>query len=162
MIRIDAPSIAGSKLAMAARSFELLGGGILRYGLMLLLLGIGILKFTEPEAVAIEPWVSHSPFLNWLYNVTSVQGASDLIGTVEITIALLLAAYRWFPRLSAIGSLGASITFLLTLSFLFTTPALSPDAAGFLMKDFMLLGAALWTAGESLRRAQSTATADTH
>jgi reactive chlorine resistance protein C len=144
---------AGHVFALGARPFEVLGGGILRYGLVLLLVGIGWLKFTEAEALAIQPWVAHSPFLGWLYGVTTVQGASNLIGVVEITLGALLAVGRWWPRLSAIGSLGAAGQFLITLSFLFTTPGLSPDAQGFLLKDFMLLGAALWTAGESLRAA---------
>jgi uncharacterized membrane protein YkgB len=144
-----------ARTARAARLFDLVGGGILRYGLVLLLVGIGGLKFTEMEAAAIQPWVAHSPFLGWLYGVTSVQGASNLIGVVEIAIGILLAVFRWFPRLSAIGSIGASITFLITLSFLFTTPDLSPDGAGFIFKDFMLFGAALWTAGQSLQAAES-------
>jgi uncharacterized membrane protein YkgB len=130
---------------------------VLRYGLVLLLVGIGLLKFTEAEALAIQSWVAHSPFLGWLYSVTTIQMASNLIGIVEITLGSLLAVSRWWPRLSAVGSIGASVTFLITLSFLFTTPDLSPDAQGFLMKDFMLFGAALWTAGESLRRAQARA-----
>jgi reactive chlorine resistance protein C len=50
-----------------------------------------------------------------------------------------------------IGSLGATIMFALTLSFLFTTPGLSPEWQGFLMKDLVLLGAAVWTAADSLR-----------
>ena len=48
----------------------------------------------------------------------------------------------------------AAGTFLVTLSFLVTTPgALSPTSpfGGFLMKDIMLLGAALFTAGEAWR-----------
>jgi uncharacterized membrane protein YkgB len=145
---------AGHPLAIGARPFEVLGAGILRYGLVLLLAGIGLLKFTEAEALAIQPWVAHSPFLGWLYAVTSVQGASNLIGVVEVTLGALLAVHHWWPRLSAAGSLGATIQFLITLSFLFTTPSLSPDAQGFLIKDVMLLGAAVWTAGESLRAAE--------
>jgi uncharacterized membrane protein YkgB len=143
------------RFALGARPFEVLGGGILRYGLVLLLVGIGLLKFTEAEALTIQPWVAHSPFLGWLYGVTSVRGASNLIGVVEITLGVLLAVWRRWPRLSALGSLGAAGQFLITLSFLVTTPGLSPDTQGFLLKDFMLLGAALWTAGESLRAAQS-------
>lgn len=57
------------------------------------------------------------------------------------------------PALSALGSLIASGTFLVTLSFLVTTPGvLAPDHpfGGFLMKDLILLGAALYTAAEAL------------
>lgn len=53
------------------------------------------------------------------------------------------------PRLSAIGSLGASGMFVVTLSVLFTTPNIG-EGAPFLLKDLTLLGAALWSAGEAL------------
>ena len=46
----------------------------------------------------------------------------------------------------------AGFTFLVTLSFLVTTPGVfAPDSpiGGFLMKDLILLGAALYTAGEA-------------
>ena len=144
------------RFAFAARPFELLGGAILRYALVLFLVGFGLAKFTEAEASMIQPWVASSPFLGWLYAVTSVRGASDLIGVVEVTLGGLLAIRRWWPRLSVIGSLGAMFTFLITLSFLFTTPGLSPDTQGFLMKDVILLGAAAWTASDSLRAAERT------
>src|SRR6188472_1846694 len=127
--QIERPRATHPAIDIGARVFERVGGGVLRYGLVLLLVGIGALKFTEAEALAIQSWVAHSPFLGWLYAITSVQGASNLIGAVEITIGILLAVHRWFPRLSAIGSVGASITFCITLSFLFTTPDLSPDAS---------------------------------
>ncbi len=141
--------------ALRARPFEIVGGGILRYGLVLLLVLIGLLKFTEAEALAIQPWVAHSPFLGWLYALLSVQAASAVIGVIEIVIGVLLAVSRWWPRLSAIGSLGAMATFAITFSFLFTTPGLSPDTQGFLMKDVMLFGAAVWSAGDALRHAEA-------
>ena len=139
------------RVMLRARPFELVGGAILRYGLVLFLILFGVAKFTEGEAHTIQPWVANSPFLSWLYAITSVQGASNLIGLVEITIGVLLAVRPWWPRASVVGSFGAIITFLLTLSFLFTTPNLSPEWSGFLMKDLILVGAAIWTAGDSLR-----------
>jgi uncharacterized membrane protein YkgB len=144
-------------IATAARVLRSVGGGVLRYGLVLLLVGIGLLKFTEAEALAIQPWVAHSPFMGWMYSLLSVRMASDVIGVVEIVTGVLLAVHRWRPGLSAIGGLAAGVTFLLTVSFMFTTPDLSPDTQGFLMKDFMLFGAALWAAGESLTAAQTRA-----
>ena len=70
---------------------------------------------------------------------------------IEITIGVLLAARPWVPRVSVLGSLSAIVAFALTLSFLVTTPNLSPEWQGFLMKDLILVGAAIWTAGDSLR-----------
>jgi uncharacterized membrane protein YkgB len=113
------------------------------------LLFFGVLKWTAAEAKGIEPMVSHSPFLFWVYPTFGVQGGSEAIGVVELVIALLIALRRWVPRASAIGSTAAIGMFLVTLSFLVTTPHVG-ESAGFLLKDLTLLGAALWTAGEAM------------
>jgi uncharacterized membrane protein YkgB len=67
-----------------------------------------------------------------------------------------MAVRRWWPSLAFVGSLGAAVTFVFTFSFLFTTPNMSTELAGFLMKDLILLGAALWSAGEALQAQRST------
>lgn len=126
---------------------------VLRYGLAALLLLWGSMKFTAFEAEAIQPLVEHSPLLSWLYPSLGMRGTSSLIGVIEVGAALLICTRRWEPGLSAVGSLIAAATFLVTLSFLITTPgALSPTSpvGGFLLKDIVLLGAALDTAAEAL------------
>jgi uncharacterized membrane protein YkgB len=143
---------------VTGRTVEAVGGGLLRYGLVLILLSSGLAKFTPAEAQFIQPLVGHSPIMAWLYGITSVEGASDLIGAVEIVVALLLAAHRWLPALAAIGSTGGAVMFVITVSFLFTTPNLSPEMLGFLSKDVLLLGIAVWLTGESLRAAQADET----
>ena len=88
-----------------------------------------------------------------MYQILSVQWASNFFGFFGITTGILVALRRFFPTGSAIGSLAGIVIFLTTLSFLFTTPgALAPgsDVGGFLMKDVILLGAAASTAGEAL------------
>jgi len=138
-------------------TIEAVGTGILRYGVVFLLLVIGALKFAEFEAKAIQPLVANSPFMGWLYSILSVQGVSNLIGCTEIATAILIALRRFSPMASAIGSAIAVGIFSATLSFLFTTPGgLSPQgpAFGFLVKDIVLLGAAVYTAGEALRAAR--------
>jgi len=137
---------------------------VLRYGLVLLVLWFGLFKFTPTEAQAIQPLVANSPLLSWLYALTDVRGASRLIGIAEIMIALLIAARPISARASALGSLGATVMFLTTLSFLATTPGswgrvdgflVPTGAGGFLIKDLLLLGAALWTAYEALAASRS-------
>jgi uncharacterized membrane protein YkgB len=157
--RIEA-HLADARIA----TIETVGTGILRYGVAFLLLSIGALKFFAFEAKAIQPLVSHSPFMSWLYGVLSVQGVSNLIGSAEIATALLIVTRRISPRLSAIGSGIAVVIFSTTLSFLFTTPGgLSPEgpAFGFLVKDVVLLGASVHTAGEALRAARARTAAPT-
>jgi len=137
---------------------------VLRYGLVLLVLWFGLFKFTPTEAQAIQPLVANSPLLSWLYALTDVRGASRLIGIAEIVIALLIAARPISSRASALGSLGATVMFLTTLSFLASTPGswgrvdgflVPTGAGGFLIKDLLLLGAALWTAYEALTASRS-------
>ena len=125
------------------------GAFILRYSLVFFLLFFGALKWTAAEANGIQPMVSHSPFFFWLYPAFGVQRGSEVIGVIELVIGVLIGLRRWSPRLSAIGSLGASVMFVVTVSFLFTTPNVG-EGAPFLLKDITLLGAALWTASEAL------------
>jgi uncharacterized membrane protein YkgB len=131
-----------------------IGAFVLRYSLVFFLLFFGALKWTSAEAKGIEPMVSHSPFFFWLYPAVGVQTGSEVIGVIELAIACLIVVRRWAPRASAIGSIAASGMFVVTLSFLFTTPNIG-EGAPFLLKDLTLLGAALWTAGEALEAARS-------
>ncbi len=129
------------------------GLGILRYGLVFTLVLWGSFKFFEFEAAAIKPFIEHSPLLAWLNVALGIRKTSALLGVVEIAIGLLIALRRWFPRTSGVASLASSGMFLVTLSFLVTTPGVLNPASqtgGFLMKDLFLLGAALCTAAEAL------------
>lgn len=125
------------------------GAFVLRYSLVFFLLFFGALKWTPAEAKAIQPMVSHSPFFFWLYPAAGVQGGSEVIGVIELVIGILIAIRRWAPRASAVGSLAASGMFVVTLSFVVTTPNIG-EGAPFLLKDLTLLGAALWTASEAI------------
>jgi uncharacterized membrane protein YkgB len=123
---------------------------------------IGVLKFTAGEAQGIQPLVANSPLMFWLYRILSLQGVSNLIGLIEIAVAVLMALRPVSAKLSLIGSIGAIITFVLTVSFLFSTPGafqlshgfpMLGDAGQFLIKDLVLLGASVWTAAEAGRAA---------
>ncbi len=145
---------------------ERIGANLLRYGLVVILLWVGALKFTAYEAEGIQPLVTNSPLTSWGNAVIGMQGFAILIGIVEIVLALMILARSVSPKVSAIGSLGAAGMFLVTLSFALTTPGVwqqgygfpfpSPMPGQFLAKDLILLGAAVWTAGEALRAARHT------
>jgi reactive chlorine resistance protein C len=145
-----------------AARLEAIGGTVLRYGLVAILLYFGTCKFTVEEAKAIEPLVVNSPLFSWLHAALGTQGMSNVIGVAEIVIAVLIAARPLSPDISALGSLLSIGMFLSTLSLLFSTPGLwhvvdrfplpvTTADGGFLMKDVFLLGTAIWTAGEALR-----------
>ena len=139
---------------------EAVGRALARYGLVVVVGWIGLMKFTGYEAEGIRPFVANSPLMSWVYRFMSVQGFSAILGVVEVTIALLIAARPFSPRVSALGSALAVGMFLTTLSFLVTTPgvwepslggfpALSAVPGQFLIKDLALLGISLWTLGEA-------------
>jgi reactive chlorine resistance protein C len=145
-----------------SKTVEALGRNSARYGLVLVLLWIGGMKFTAYEAEGISAFVSNSPLMSWAYSLFSIRNFSALLGGTEIVVALLIAARPLSPRASLLGSAAAVGMFLTTLSFLMTTPGVWEASAGgfpalsvvpgqFLVKDFVLFGTSLWLTGSDLR-----------
>jgi uncharacterized membrane protein YkgB len=139
---------------------QAVGVTVTRYALVLVLFWIGAMKFTAYEAEGIRPLVSNSPLMSWLYSIFTVRAFASGLGAVEIVTALLIAIRPWSAKASAVGSAIAVLMFLTTLSFLFSTPGWEPTLGGFpalsaavgqfLLKDAVLLGAAIWSCGEAL------------
>jgi reactive chlorine resistance protein C len=97
---------------------EAVGRHSVRYGLVLVLLWIGGMKFTAYEAAGISGFVANSPLMSWAYSLFSIQGFSALLGVTEIVIALLIAAARPLSaRATLVGSASAVGMFLTTLNF---------------------------------------------
>lgn len=148
-------------IAESAVSVEQLGKAIVRWGLVLVLAWIGAMKFTAYEATGIEPLVSHSPLVGWMYDFLSVRSFSTMLGFIEIGTATLIALRSVSPKAAAIGSVLAIGLFATTLSFLLTTPGWEPSLGGFpalsampgqfLLKDIVLMGASVWCLGGSLK-----------
>jgi reactive chlorine resistance protein C len=161
-------SLSQPVLSSIANRVQAVSNYMLRYSLVVILLWIGAMKFTSVEAQAIRPFVENSPFFSWTYPIFGVQGLSNILGTIELLVGLMIATRPWFPRLSALGSLFAVGMFLSTLSFLITTPGAWADEIGgfpaigvvgqFLIKDLALLGIAIWSVGEAIRAAQDPQT----
>jgi reactive chlorine resistance protein C len=152
--------------SISQNTIDTVAGLLARYGLVIVIAWYGGLKFMDYEAQGIEPLVSASPFMGWLYNIFSVYTFSALLGVFELAAAVLLAVKPWWPKVSILGSLLAIMLFVATISFMFTTPgvfdatqggfpALSLDG-GFLMKDIALLGISVWTLADALRATRSS------
>jgi uncharacterized membrane protein YkgB len=149
-----------------ARSVQRLGCVAALVGVVLPLLLIGGLKFTQLEVAALKPLISGTPWLAWMYSVFGEAGASYALGVVEITTALLLIASPWFPRAGVVGGALSGLTFLVTSSLLFALPVWEESLGGFpalrgagqfLIKDVALLGISLVVMGESLAKTFGTA-----
>ncbi|MEU4366552.1 YkgB family protein [Micromonospora chersina] len=139
------------------------GLSVLRSALATNIVWIGALKFRQYEVENDEPLVTSSPLISRFREKLGAQKLSRLIGVTELIVGSLIAGKPLAPRASAIGSLGAVGMFLTTLSFLATTPKARQEGQGilslsllgqFLLKDTVLLGAALLTAADSLHAAR--------
>jgi uncharacterized membrane protein YkgB len=133
---------------------------VARYGLVIVLAWFGAMKFTSYESQGISHWVANSPLLSWAYHIVSIDAFGRLNGSIELITAALLAVRPWFPRVSVVGGVFATLFFVVTLSFMITTPGVGEASAGgfpvlsadgeFLMKDIANVGLALWLLADSI------------
>jgi uncharacterized membrane protein YkgB len=121
--------------------------GLLRLGLVIVLLWIGALKFVPYEADSIVPLVANSPIMSFVYrhrapeyqrymnregelNVAHRQWHESngtytfarALGVVIVFIGVLIALHPYRPQIAAVGSFLLVFMALTTLSFLITTP----------------------------------------
>ena len=154
--------VLGSGLNVLGERITNIGTHAIRFSIVVVLGWIGAMKFTAYEAGAIEGLVKSSPLVSWLYDVLSLQGASNLIGFVEIVTAILLLIGIKFPRVALIGALAAATTFFVTTTFLFSAPGWEASLGGFpylsvvpgqfLLKDIVLFAGSVFLVGDALKR----------
>jgi len=119
------------------------GKKAVRFGIVIVFLWIGGLKFFAYEADGVVPY---SPFMSFFYNhpaeykkhmnkegelvpvnhqwniENNTYGFADGLGTLLVVLAVLIALYKVAPLPSMIASILVFIMTLGTLSFLITTP----------------------------------------
>jgi uncharacterized membrane protein YkgB len=137
-------------------------------GVVLVLLLIGGLKFTQVEIDGLKPIIEPTPWLAWMYPAFGEAGASYVLGVVELATAVLLVLSPWFVRAGLVGGALAALTFFVTTTIMFAAPIWETASGGFpwinelgqfLIKDVALLGVALGVVAESLARGRSKARA---
>lgn len=135
---------------------------LLRWALVIVFLWFGGMKFTSYEANGIAPFISNSPFMSWMHAAFGVQGASEVVGILELATAAALIIGAFNPIASAVGAAMSCATFVTTLTFFVTTPGVAEPSAGgfpaisaapgqFLLKDVVLLTASLCLLLTSIR-----------
>ena len=126
------------------------------------------MKFTSYEANRIAPFIANSPIMSWLHLLLGVQGASYVIGVLELATAIALVAGAFNPFASALGAAMSCLIYLITLSFFLSTPGVAEPTAGgfpaisapigqFLLKDLVLLAASVCLLLASVRAVSSEA-----
>lgn len=151
---------------MAAK-LDRVGMGMLRLGLVVVLLWIGGLKFANYEADSIVPLVANSPLMSYMYHhpapeyhhymnkegeVIPAHHAWNVengtypvsygLGIVIMLIGVLIASYPVAPQVSAVGSFILILMACTTLSFLVTTPEVWVPAVGSATHGFPYLSGA--------------------
>lgn len=124
---------------------------LLTAGVVVVMLWIGAMKFTQIEADGIEGLMSTSPLFSWLYSIFSVLHASYFIGVIELVAVLAIFLAYWSRTAFAIGLFVAGATFVATQTFIISLPAYEthlgfPVLTGsgqFIVKDLVLLAASI-------------------
>src|ERR1700737_1081233 len=135
---------------------------LLRWSMVAIFIWFGIQKFTPYAAEAIAPLIAHSPFMSWL-SVFGGGGEARICGAVQLTAAAALIVGSVNPTASALGAAMACATFLLTTSFVLSTPGITQISPSgfpiistlleqFLLKDVALLAACLTLLVTAVRR----------
>jgi reactive chlorine resistance protein C len=151
----DASKSIVTRILTFASSLDRVGMGVLRLGLVVVLLWIGGLKFAAYEADSIVPLVANSPLISFVYHHPEPEYRHYLnkegelkpanrtwhrsngtypvsygLGAIIVSLGILIALYPVRPELSAIGSFLLIFMALTTLSFLITTPEVWVPALG--------------------------------
>src|SRR5260370_2798986 len=152
----DSKALSGvTRLYVAASRLDRVGMGVLRLGLIIVLVWIGGLKFAKYEADGIVPLVSQSPLMSFFYHHPAPEyrqymnkegelnaahrawhesngtyAFSRGLGIVIILIGLLIALHPVLPQVATVGSFLLIFMACTTLSFLVTTPEAWVPALG--------------------------------
>jgi len=148
-----APAI--KRLYIKAASLDRFGMGVLRLGLVTVLVWIGGLKFISYEADSIVPLVANSRLMSFLHHYPAPEYREHMnkegqaipanqqwnesngtypvsygLGVIIVSLGITIALYPIWPQVSAFGSLLLILMALTTLSFLVTTPEAWVPALG--------------------------------
>jgi uncharacterized membrane protein YkgB len=134
---------------------------VLRASMVIIFAFFGYTKWHQYAAQLMLPFISHSPFLFWLYPAFGLRGGTRFLGASEWPICALLFAGFWDKRFGALGALGSTVTFITTLTIIPFMPDGWDPAAGFpamagnvpfLMKDIVFLAVSIYLLKQDLVR----------
>ena len=138
--------------------FKASGVFILRYGLGLVIIWLGFLKFKNSEADYTYQLISGG-YLSWVLQYLTPYALNQIVAYLQIVIGVLIMLKPISRSLSFWGGLAAVIMLLFSVSMLFTSNVVWQTGYGFpelskvgqtILKDFVLFGAAAWCVGDSI------------
>lgn len=120
-------------------------------GIVLVMLWIGGMKFTQYEADGIEGLMRTSPLFSWIYDLFSVLHGSYFIGVIELIAVAGIALLPWSKNAYIAGLSIAALTFAATQTFVISLPAYETSmgfamltgSGQFIVKDLALLACSI-------------------
>ncbi|MCT4591525.1 MAG: DUF417 family protein [Carboxylicivirga sp.] len=143
---------------MIAKAFTNAGQFILRYGLAIAFIWLGLMKLKNSEADYLKQILANSALFKWLLKYLTSYAFSQVVAYLQIIIGVLIALKPVARKLSFWGGILASVVLLLSVASLFTSTFVWQSPYGFpelsklgqsILKDVVLLGAAMWCVGDS-------------
>ena len=134
---------------------------VLRTAMVIIFAAFGYTKWHPYAAHLMVPFISNSPFIFWLYPAFGFRGASRFLGASDWTMFVLLYAGFWDKQFGVLGSLGATGTFITTVTIIPFIPNGWDPVAGFpamtgdvpfLAEDVVLLAVAIYLLKHDLIR----------
>lgn len=141
------------------KTLLLFGQFLFRYGLGIMLIWIGIMKFRNAEAIHLEQAMSQTILFNWLLKYITIYTLSLIIAWVQIFAGLMIMLKPVSAKISTWGAILAMIVFLSGILVFLTSGIVWQSGYGFpelsraghsFIKDFVLFGAAAWCVSDSL------------
>jgi uncharacterized membrane protein YkgB len=135
---------------------------VISIGMIVMLLWAGSFKMTPSGSEAITPWVTHNPLISWHFKVFGPYIGSDIIGSTEMTAALLFIVGYFKAKAGIAAGLITTAMFFITSTMFITTPGTIVSIHGmrymsflglFLFKDVIACGASLYLIGYFGKRA---------
>lgn len=131
--------------------FSVIALVLLRYGLGIALIWLGIMKFKNIEAEYLQDLLANTTIFKWILKYFTAYAFSQMIAWIQIVAGVLLMIHPFAPKVSRWGAVLAMLIFLPGIIVFFSSDVVWLTGYGFpelsrtgqiLLKDFILFGVA--------------------
>ena len=139
--------------------FEGMATFLLRYGLAIVLIWLGVTKLRSSEQESIRHLIENSALLTWMFRYVATSVVVSIIAYGQIVCGVMIGLKNLSDKAAFWGSVIIVIGCIVSVSFIFTSDMVwhpsfrFPDlskAGQSIIKDLILLAAASWCTAETI------------